>query len=175
MPEYEHISPNTLKKWLENQNVTLIDVREPVEFQAEHITGAVNIPLSSWDDEKLKELNAKTIVLHCASGNRSRRVLDKIAASSQDIKFYNLDGGLQAWKKEKLPTQRSGKRILPLDRQVQIALGSLILIFSLLGFFSHRFFFIIPTFIGAGLLNAGLTGWCGLALLVAKMPWNKTI
>jgi len=175
MQKYEHITPQKLEKWLEDQKVALIDVREPAEYQAEHIPGAVNKPLSSWSDDSLKTLAEKNVVFQCASGNRSCRILDKITAPSHDIRFYNLDGGIKAWKEAKLPTVHSGARILPLDRQVQITLGSLILIFSLLGFFVNANFLFVPAFIGAGLLNAGLTGWCGLALLVAKMPWNKTV
>lgn len=174
MPEYEHITPQRLEKWLEADRVTLIDVREPAEFSAEHISGAVNIPLSSLNDSALKDLEDKDIVFQCASGNRSCRALDKVSGASHDAKLYNLEGGITAWKKAQMPTEKSGKKLLPLDRQVQVTLGGLILFFSLLGFFVHNAYFIVPAFIGAGLLNAGITGWCGMALLMAKMPWNRS-
>jgi hypothetical protein len=37
----------------------------------------------------------------------------------------------------------------------------------------HKNFALIPAFLGAGLTMAGSTGWCGLAILLSKMPWNK--
>lgn len=175
MPEYEHITPQKLGEWLEAEKVALVDVREPAEFSAEHIPGAVNIPLSSWDDGALKEFGDKDIVFQCASGNRSCRALDRVSNISGDAKLYNLEGGITAWKSERMPTEKSGKKILPLDRQVQVTLGVLILFSSLLGFFVHSAYFIVPVFIGAGLLNAGITGWCGMALLMAKMPWNRSV
>jgi len=56
---------------------------------------------------------------------------------------------------------------------VRICAGSIILICSLLAIFISKWFVLIPAFVGAGLLNAGITEWCGMGLLLAKMPWNK--
>ena len=59
-------------------------------------------------------------------------------------------------------------------RQVQIVVGAVSAIGAGLALAVHPWFAVIPLIMGAGLLFAGLTGVCGLALALAKMPWNKT-
>jgi hypothetical protein len=56
---------------------------------------------------------------------------------------------------------------------VQLSIGLTVLLGTVLGYFVHPYFLILSAFFGLGLINAGLTGWCGLALLMAKMPWNQ--
>ncbi len=62
---------------------------------------------------------------------------------------------------------------LPVTQQVFVVAGSLILLGSLLTVVRGSVFILIPGFVGAGLLFAGLTGWCGMAVLLSKMPWNR--
>jgi uncharacterized membrane protein HdeD (DUF308 family) len=81
----------------------------------------------------------------------------------------NLGGSLENLNIPELAWEKT----ISLERQVRIAAGALILIGVLLTFFIHSNFLIIPTFIGAGLLFAGLTNSCTMGLLLAKMPWNK--
>jgi predicted branched-subunit amino acid permease len=72
-----------------------------------------------------------------------------------------------------LPVTRSSVKIISLERQVRIVAGSLVLIGVLLGWFVHRGFFGLSAFVGAGLVFAGITDFCGMGLLLAKLPWNK--
>ena len=58
-------------------------------------------------------------------------------------------------------------------RQVQIAAGSLVLLGVLLGAFVAPAFYALSGFVGAGLLFAGASGFCGMARLLAAMPWNR--
>ena len=62
---------------------------------------------------------------------------------------------------------------LPLMRQVQIAAGSLALLGVILGYTVSSIFFLLSGFVGAGLILAGVTGFCGMARLLDKMPWNR--
>ena len=107
-----------------------------------------------------------------ASGNRTgvncQRLADRIAGPA-----YVLDGGLDAWKKAGLPTRIDAKAPLELMRQVQIAAGSLILLGVVLGYAVGSAFFLLSGFVGAGLILAGVTGFCGMARLLDKMPWNR--
>lgn len=57
-------------------------------------------------------------------------------------------------------------------RQVQIAAGGLTLLGVILDYTIHGGFFLISGFVGAGLMLAGMTGFCGMARLLEKMPWN---
>ena len=65
------------------------------------------------------------------------------------------------------------KFFLPIDRQVQVIIGSVTFLTTIAGYVISSKFFIIPLLLGAGLIFSGLSGYCGLAILVAKMPWNK--
>ena len=84
-----------------------------------------------------------------------------------------VEGGTQRWEQLGLPVERCGKA-LSLERQVQIAIGSLLVMKVLLGFSVHELFFALTALIGVGLIVAGTTRWCGMAKLIARMPWNRT-
>ena len=58
-------------------------------------------------------------------------------------------------------------------RQVQITAGSLVVISVVLGLAVQTAFLGLAAFVGAGLVFAGSTGWCGMARLLAIMPWNR--
>src|SRR5206468_3562031 len=83
-----------------------------------------------------------------------------------------LEGGMNAWRRNRLPV-RLGRRRLPVDRQVQLIAGLMVLTGVVLGAFVSPWFLLIAAFFGAGLMFAGATGTCGLALLLMKTPWNR--
>ena len=60
------------------------------------------------------------------------------------------------------------------SRQVQIGAGSLTLLGVLLGLLASPWFYAIPAVVGAGLVTAGATGFCGMARLLMRAPWNKS-
>ena len=68
---------------------------------------------------------------------------------------------------------RGTVKVISLERQVRIAAGSLVFIGVALGCFVHRGFYGLSAFVGAGLVFAGITDFCGMGLLLAKLPWNK--
>lgn len=162
----------TVKRWLETGEAVVVDVREPAEYQAQSIPGSVLVPLGGVCKATLPPLQGKKLVLHCKAGRRGGSACEKLLAESPEMDVYNLEGGLDAWEQAGYPVRSSGKFFLPLDRQVQLTIGTVVLTGVLLGHFVHPGFLILPAFFGAGLINAGLTGWCGLAMLMAKMPWN---
>lgn len=87
----------TLRKWLENDEVILIDVREAQEYERVHIPGSLLLPLSRIHAEPLPESRGKRIVVCCASGARSFMAGDRMLAEHYGG-VYNLDGGLTAWQ-----------------------------------------------------------------------------
>ena len=174
-----NVDAATLRDWLARGEATLIDVREPFENAAERIVGAKLQPLGSLDAESLQQAaGSKRIVFHCRTGRRSLDAANRFAravhqtAVSQPV--YNLAGGIEAWKAAGLPVERSATAP-PIDvmRQVQMTAGTLVLIGVLLGAFVSPWFLILSGFIGGGLLFAGASGWCGMAKLLALMPWNR--
>lgn len=166
------IDARTAKTWLDAGEAVLIDVREPAEHAAQHIPGARLQPLGSVCCDDLPATEGK-ILIHCQKGARGSNACQKLMAEKDGLEIYNIQGGIEAWQQAGLPVQSSGRKTLPLDRQVQITIGLSVLIFSLLGYFLHPVYSFGAAFFGAGLLNAGLTGWCGLAKLMARMPWNQ--
>ena len=97
------LSPQQVKDGLNAGRVLLIDVREPDEFAAERIAGAVNMPLSRFDAASLPEAGDKTVVLQCAGGKRSAMAIDRCRKANQATETH-LAGGLAAWKAAGLPT-----------------------------------------------------------------------
>lgn len=166
------ITASELKKKLDKEEVLLIDVREPAEYRSEHINGACLIPLGEISIEKLPSTQ-RPIVIHCRSGKRSAEACAKLLAIKPSLDIASLEGGIVAWGQSGFHVKKSGSTILPLDRQTQIAAGCIAFSGTVLGTLVNPGFYILPGFIGAGLMFAGLTGWCGMAKLLAKMPWNR--
>jgi rhodanese-related sulfurtransferase len=92
---------------------------------------------------------------------------------SRGCEPFLLEGGLEAWKAAGLPVVRDARAPLELMRQVQIAAGALALLGFTLGVLVHPAFHVKSGFVAAGLVLAGVTGWCGMAKLLAVMPWNR--
>ena len=102
-PKTKDLTPQQVKAGLDAHQILLVDVREPAEFAAEKIAGAVNIPLSTFDPAALPDPAGKTIVLQCAGGKRSAMAVDRCRKADQAIETH-LAGGLAAWKAAGLPT-----------------------------------------------------------------------
>ncbi|RMF30377.1 MAG: rhodanese-like domain-containing protein [Bacteroidetes bacterium] len=83
-----------LKQLLQQQNTTIVDVREPYEFEELHLDGAVNIPLSvlPLKVEEFRQMS-RPIVLYCRTGNRSGQAVNFLTASGIE-EVYN-GGGLE--------------------------------------------------------------------------------
>ncbi|WP_428306793.1 rhodanese-like domain-containing protein [Lacipirellula sp.] len=156
------------------QPVAIVDVRTPAEFRGVHAEGAQNIPideLASRTDDLRQSAAAGPLYLICQGGGRSRRACEQLAAKGFAV--VNVDGGTNAWVAAGLPVVR-GKSTISLERQVRIAAGSLALIGALLAWFVHPAFVWLSAFIGAGLVFAGVTDTCGMGMMLAKMPWNRS-
>lgn len=163
--ENKKITASELSEKLNNGECVLIDVREPDEYKFEHIPGSINSPLSTLNSEMLNKLRIKDeCVVTCKSGKRA----EKAAKNLNYENVYILDGGIDSWKKDSLDIAKPKKQQLPTMRVVQIVAGSLVLIFSMLTFVNQSFI-VVPIFIGAGLTFAGLSGWCGMAILIEKI------
>jgi rhodanese-related sulfurtransferase len=167
------ITASQLKEWLDGNQAVLIDVREPAEYKAEHISGAVLMPLSDVTQSKLPLQADKKLVFQCRSGKRGGMACEKILGLGTTTDVYNLDGGIMAWTQAGYDVETSERFFLPLDRQVQLTIGLCVLLGSILAYNVHPAFLLLTGFFGLGLTFAGLTGFCGLAMLMAKMPWNR--
>lgn len=172
----KHISISAFKEVIEseahNSTVDFINVCTPAEYKEKHIKGVRSVPLDTLHS-RIDELNKKkTVYIHCRSGNRGRQAIEKLQSLGVTAELVNVEGGLLAWEEAGYETGSHTSR-LPIMRQVFIGAGGLVLGGVLLTHFVGYVFILIPLFVSLGLLVSGLTGWCGMALLLSKMPWNK--
>lgn len=171
------IKPAELQSLLAAQpGLKVLDVRTPVEFAEVHVTLAQNVPLDQLDPKGLiasGQLSpSEPVYLLCRSGGRASQAAGKLAAQGFDNAVV-VEGGTLAWIEAGLPVARGTVKVISLERQVRIAAGSLILIGFLLAWLVHPYFLALSAFVGAGLVFAGITDWCGMGLLLAKFPWNS--
>jgi len=153
----------------------LLDVRTPPEFTSAHVPGATLIPLQEFDPANyLKRHRPGTpIYVLCQSGARARNAIERLESCGCGDAVL-VEGGTQAWIDAGLPVDRGVTNLLPIMRQVQIVVGTLSVIGALLALFVSAWFALIPLALGSGLLFAGITGTCGMALMLARMPWNRS-
>lgn len=166
------IAPRELKRRLDDGSAVLIDIREADEFAREHIVGARLAPLSGFDRHDFEREHGKAVVFTCRSGNRTAASASRIIAKGF-AETYVLGGGVDAWKAAGLPVHLDRSAPIDLQRQVQICAGALVLGGVVLGYAFSPWFFALSGAVGAGLLQAGVTGFCGMARLLRVMPWNR--
>lgn len=99
------ISATQLQALLAAGEAVVVDVREPHEFAAAHIAGALNLPLSRFDPAALPDPAGRRLVLNCAAGGRSARALAACEAARATVDGH-LAGGLGAWAAAGLPVER---------------------------------------------------------------------
>ncbi|MGA7855788.1 MAG: rhodanese-like domain-containing protein [Candidatus Acidiferrales bacterium] len=148
-----------------------IDVRSPSEFATGHLPGAVNIPLAQIEGRQLDLRPDLPIVLVCQAGTRARIAAGLLESRRSDVSV--LSGGTNGWVKAGLPLVASSKSRWSLERQVRLAAGLLVVAGSLLAIVANVRWAYVSAFIGLGLIFAGVTNLCGMAALLAWMPWNR--
>lgn len=95
--EITRIDVETLQNKLENEEITLLDVREVSEYEGGHIEGAVNAPLSSLDANQLSYPKDEPIYVICRSGNRSAQAASQLQDAGY-TEIYDVSGGMMAWE-----------------------------------------------------------------------------
>lgn len=153
--------------------VCLLDVRTPAEYETAHVEGSVLMPIDKLDCAAVATAaqGAELKVLVCQSGIRAGKAASQLAANGQ-TGWILLEGGVGAWGKDGLPLVR-GRFTLPLERQVFIVAGFMVLLGVILGWRVHPGFYSLSGFVGCGLMMAGATGFCPMGILLGKMPWNQ--
>ncbi len=168
------IAPDQLnKKITSGGQIDLIDVRTPVEFREVHAATAKNLPLDQLNAAEVSRLRNSTETLYviCRSGSRGKQACEKlIGAGISNV--VNVDGGTLAWEQAGLPVVR-GRKAMSLERQVRIAAGALVFTGAVLSVLVHPWWVGLSGFVGAGLMFAGITDTCGMAMVLARMPWNQ--
>ncbi|MEU6141076.1 rhodanese-like domain-containing protein [Streptomyces sp. NPDC047081] len=154
---------------------TVVDVRTPGEYAGGHLPGAHNIPLDRIAEaaDALRTVAARgPLLIVCASGARSAKGCAQLAALGTAA--ATLEGGTAAWTAAGHPVERAlGARTpWPLDRQIRLAAGSLVVAGFGAGLAwapAHW----LSGLVGAGLVFSGVTNTCGMAALLARLPYNR--
>lgn len=160
----------------------VVDVRTPMEFAEKRLARpAALAPVTELEprDVALRSgaLQTTPIYTLCASGRRAQTAAAKfVEAGFADVTV--IEGGIAACKEAGFATvgqalPKTGETSPTLDRQVRLAAGALTAAFVLLGLLVHPAFLLGALFVGCGQVFSGLTNWCGLALLLARAPWNN--
>jgi rhodanese-related sulfurtransferase len=184
------ISPQDLYRHITlGHNVLLLDVRTPDEYEEGHIIGAVTHPLESLDPEssiqkvRIAYPTLPTIYIVCDSGSKAIEACQQLADAGYDY-LVAVEGGTQAWIMAGLPTERKNGSMQPfqqvendqnlkIDQQVQIAVGAVVALGTLLGTFVNTGFLAITLLAGAGYAYEGIFGTDYVKQALMKMSWNK--
>jgi len=168
------IRPPELAQLLsEHREVRLLDVRTPTEYETVHIRGAYNVPLDLLGEHgaEIRTNVAEPVVLICQSGQRARKAEEALKAAGMP-NLHVLDGGVNGWVAAGNAVVRRAER-LSLERQVRIAAGALAAIGGILAVFFNPLFALLPALVGSGLVFAGVTNTCGMAMLLTRLPYNR--
>jgi rhodanese-related sulfurtransferase len=147
----------------------LTDVRSAAEFAIGHVPGAINVPMEQVETRRA-DIGDGGVVVICEAGTRAAVVAGWLE-SRQPVSV--LSGGTAAWRKAGFPLVSCASCRWTLERQVRLGAGSIVLLATLLSVFLHPRWVYLAMFVGAGLTFAGLTNICGMAVVLARMPWNR--
>lgn len=156
----------------EDPAVHVIDVRSPGEFETGHIEGSYNVPLDLLD-EHVADLAGldHNVVLVCQSGARATKALEQlVAAGKSNLRL--LHGGINAWTASGGHVARTNQTRWAMDRQVRLVAGGLVAA-SVVGSIWLAPVRFLAGLIGAGLVFSAVTNTCGMASILAKLPYNR--
>ena len=172
----KHVTVSTLKEVVQaegaNSSIDFINVCTPAEYKEKHIPGVRNVPLDKIDSHLSEFAGKNTIYVHCRSGRRGVQAIDKLRELGVTAELVNVEGGLLAWEEAGFETRSHTSR-MPIIRQTMTSAGALILLGVLLSQVLDATWIYLAGAVGAGLLFAVLTGRCGMAIVLARMPWNR--
>lgn len=153
----------------------VVDVRTPAEYDEVHIEGTLNFPLGdlSRTATRIADLaQGREVTLVCRSGKRAEEAR-KLLAAAGVTEAHCLEGGIESWITTGNPVRRGEGKAISLERQVRIVAGGLVALGSAAAWFLSPAWVALPAFVGCGLVFAGVTDTCGMAMVLARMPWNR--
>ena len=159
-------------------DMCILDVRTAAEVKAAGLADCLHIPLHELTAERLqseiaaKGKNGAQIFLLCQAGRRAEMAAEQLQGKL-NAELIIIEGGMNAVTQSNIPLATQGKKVIPLERQVRVVAGLLIIIGAVLGTWVNPGFYGLCAFVGAGLIFAGITDICPMGMLMAKAPWNK--
>lgn len=149
-------------------DAVLIDVREPGEFSGKRLPGRLNVPLSRLEAEAARLPKDKPLIVLCRSGVRAKTAAKRLDGwGFRDVRV--VEGGLLCCE----GLEKGSGGVWAMERQVRMAAGLLVLTGAALGWLVHPAFWLLSAGVGAGLVFSAATDTCGLAWVLARLPWNR--
>lgn len=159
-------------------DICILDVRTAAEVKAAGLPDCLHIPLHDLTPERLQAeieksgKNGAQVYLLCQGGKRAEMAADQLKGKF-NAELVIIEGGMNAVKQSNIPLAEQGKNVIPLERQIRIVAGLLVITGAALGTWVNPAFYGLSAFVGAGLVFAGVTDICAMGMLIAKAPWNK--
>ena len=144
----------------------LLDVRSYFEWRGSHVAGATLVPLEQLHLTPERGALGDEVLVIYQSGHRSQLATRLLGENG--VNAYQVAGGLNAWQTEGLPSQTATGEFIELERQIRIAAGALVLTGLLVPRARA-----LSYFVGAGLVVTDFLNWCGMGVVLSKMPWNR--
>lgn len=150
-----------------------LDVREPAEYSQTRCEGFRLFPLSALSPAAAAGLEkSKTTYLLCRSGARACQAADRLEKMGfSDLRV--IRGGIRSFEESGRPLVAGTSKVWSLERQVRFAAGALVLLGIGLAAAVHPAAIFLSVFVAGGLVFSAVTDTCGMALVLARMPWNK--
>ncbi|MDE3104823.1 MAG: rhodanese-like domain-containing protein [Acidobacteriota bacterium] len=151
----------------------LLDVRSQREYQRGHATPATLLPLDQLDAASVDQHRSSdgNLYVICQAGTRSAEACRRLQTAGVP-RVVNVAGGTTAWQRAGLPVAPQ-RRVIAMERQVRIGAGMLVVLGCALSWLVKPALLVLAALVGCGLIFAGVTDICGLAMLLARMPWNR--
>lgn len=159
-------------------DICILDVRTAAEVKAAGLPDCLHIPLHDLTPERLQAeieksgKNGAQVYLLCQGGKRAEMAAEQLQGKF-NAELVIIEGGMNAVKQSNIPLAEQGKNVIPLERQIRIVAGLLVITGAALGTWVNPAFYGLSAFVGAGLVFAGVTDICAMGMLIAKAPWNK--
>jgi len=175
-----HISAHAFKQLRQEpaDKLRIVDLRTHSEVNTERLEDCAHYPVQDLKASELKiylqQQNhepTQPIYLLCASGQRAVQAANQLQEELES-QLVIIDGGLNALKQLGMSVTKGDITIISLERQVRITSGALVVLGVLSGLLVHPWFYTLSAFVGGGLVFAGATNSCGMAMILIRMPWN---
>ena len=99
------VDAKTVSELMTQDNVVVLDVREPSEYAEGHIPGVALIPMGQVPDRLNEIPKDQTVIVTCRSGNRSGQITEYLRGQGY-TNVHNMEGGIVSWQKAGLPVEQ---------------------------------------------------------------------
>lgn len=169
----KEVEPSDVKRMHDAGELVLIDVRELLEYNKEHLAKAQLFPISHFKPDQIPDPSGKKLLFYCQLGRRSALAAAKWAEYTGASEAYSLKGGISAWIKGGLPVVADSEISGKIERQTYALSGFLTLLGMALAFYFSEWFLLIPASVGVLLLLSGLVGHSLFSFFLSMLPWNR--